>query len=76
MLTPKPNGSIHLCIDLTKLNVATKCELYHLGSNTEMLAISGENFAVMSKLDKNSGCWKIVLDEESQHKCTFITPSR
>lgn len=28
----------------------------------------------MSKLDANSGYWQMKLDEESQRKCTFVTP--
>ena len=28
----------------------------------------------MSKLDANSGHWQLLLDEENQLRCTFITP--
>ena len=70
----KPNGKIRFCIDLTKLNAVRNRELYQLDSTVETVAKIGENCKVMSKLDANSGYWKMTLDEESQRKCAFITP--
>ena len=69
----KPSGNIRLCIDLTKLNKATKRELYQLDSTVETLAKLGDECKIMSKLDANSGYWQMELDEESQQKCIFIT---
>ena len=70
----KPSGRIRLCIDLTKLNKATKRELYQLDSTVETLAKLEDESKVMSKLDANIGYWRMKLDEESQKKCTFVTP--
>ena len=71
----KPSGRIRLCIDLTKLNRATKRELYQLDSTVETLAKLGDECKVMSKLDANSGYWQMKLDEESQQKCCLLYTS-
>ena len=73
VLVKKENGSIRLCLDLTRLNTAVKREFYQLESVDETLAKLGE-CNIMSKLDANSGYWQMPLDEESQLKATFITP--
>ena len=73
VLVQKGNGSIRLCLDLTRLNKAVKREFYQLESIDETLAKLGE-CNIMTKLDANSGYWQMPLDEESQLKATFITP--
>ena len=74
VIVPKPNGSIRLCIDLTKLNQGIQRELYQLESVDETIAKIGNECIVMSKLDANSGYWQIPLDENSQRYTAFITP--
>ena len=54
VLVKKENGSIRLCLDLTRLNTAVKREFYQLESVDETLAKLGE-CNIMSKLDANSG---------------------
>ena len=73
VLVRKENGSIRLCLDLTRLNTAVKREFYQLESVDETLAKLGD-CNIMSKLDANSGYWQMPLDEDSQLKATFITP--
>ncbi len=73
VLVKKDNGSIRLCLDLTRLNSAVKREFYQLESVDETLAKLGE-CKIMTKLDANSGYWQMPLDDESQLKATFITP--
>ena len=70
----KPNGSIRLCIDLTKLNVGIEREYYQLEPVEETLAKLAPECKIMSKLDANSGYWQVPLDENSQLLTTFITP--
>ena len=73
VLVQKENGSIRLCLNLTRLNKAVKREFYQLESVDETLAKLGE-CNIMTKLDANSGYWQMPLDAESQLKATFITP--
>eukprot|EP00794_Sanderia_malayensis_P002352 gene2352-2708_t len=73
VLVKKDNGSIRLCLDLTRFNVAVKREFYQLESVDETLAKLRE-CKILTKLDANSGYWQMPLDEESQLKATFITP--
>eukprot|EP00794_Sanderia_malayensis_P002412 gene2412-2781_t len=73
VLVKNDNGSIRLCLDLTRLNIAVKREFYQLESVDETLAKLGE-CKILTKLDANLGYWQMPLDEESQLKATFITP--
>ena len=70
----KPNGKIHICIDLTKLNPGIKREFYQLESVEETISKIGSGCEVFTKLDANSGYWQVPLDEDSQLLTTFITP--
>lgn len=70
----KPNGSIRICIDLTKLNKDVERELYQLEPIEETIAKLGPQCKIMSKLDLNSGYWQMPLDKASQILTTFITP--
>ena len=73
VLVRKENGSIRLCLDLTRLNTAVKREFYQLESVNKTFAKLGD-CNIMSKLDANSGYWQMPLDEDSQLRATFITP--
>ena len=73
VLVPKSNGKVRICVDFTKLNENVCRELHMLPTVDETLSkLSGAK--VFSKLDANSGFWKIPLAEESKHLTTFITP--
>lgn len=67
------NGSVRICVDLTKLNKSVKREWHPIPSVENTLAlITGARF--FTKLDANSGFWQILLAQESKHLTTFITP--
>ena len=72
-MVPRPNGSVRICVDLTKLNQSACRERHILPSVEQMLAQIG-NAKVFLKLDANSGFWKIELAPESAKLTTFITP--
>ena len=72
VVVPKPNGSIRVCADLTKLNKSVKREKHIMPAVDHVLAQLGQT-TVMSKLDANSGYYQIVLAPESRELTTFIT---
>ena len=74
MVTPKPNGDIRICVDLTNLNRAVRREIHPMASVDENLA-KLQNSKVFTKLDANSGFWQIPLENESRLLTTFVTPS-
>ena len=73
VVVPKPNGTVRICVDLTKLNQSVCRECHILPSVEQVLAQIG-NAKVFSKLDANSGFWQIELAPESAKLTTFITP--
>ena len=73
VVVPKQNGTVRICVDLTKLNESVQRERLLLPSVEQTLAqISGAKY--FSKLDANSGFWQIQLAPESSKLTTFITP--
>ena len=72
-MVPKPNGTVRICVDLTKLNQSVYRECHILSSVEKVLAQIG-NAKVFSKLETNSGFWQIELTAESAKLTTFITP--
>ena len=73
VIVPKPNCTIGICVDLTKLNASICQERHILPSVKETLAQLGDA-KVFSKLDANSGFWQLKLASESTLLTTFITP--
>eukprot|EP00117_Sycon_ciliatum_P016581 scpid41840/ scgid0554/ Retrovirus-related Pol polyprotein from transposon opus; Protease; Reverse transcriptase; Endonuclease len=73
VVVPKPNGSVRICGDFTRLNKAVKRERHILPTTDHLLARLGDA-KVFSKLDANSGFHQIPLAPESQLLTTFITP--
>lgn len=69
----KPNGSVRLCVDLTKLNRSVRREKHPLPTVEHTLGQISKA-KVFSKLDANSGFWQIPLAVESRLYTTFITP--
>ena len=73
VITPKRNGDVRICVDLTNLNKAVKREVHPMATVEENLA-KVENSKIFSKLDANSGFWQIPIAEESRLLTTFVTP--
>ena len=74
VVVPKSNGDVRICVDLTKLNVAVKREVYQIPKVEETLAKLSQG-SVFSKLDANCGFHQVVLSEASARLTTFITGS-
>ena len=70
-MVPKGDGSIRICVDLTKLNKAV-CRERHLLPSVKQSLASLENETVFSKIDANSGFWQIKLNKASAILTTFI----
>ena len=73
VITPKRNGDVRICVDLTNLNKAVKRAVHPMASVDENLT-KVKNSKVFSKLDANSGFWQVPLAEESRLLTTFLTP--
>ena len=73
VVTPKPNGDVRICVDLTKLNKSVLREAYPLPTVDFTLA-KLSRAKVFSKIDANSAFWQRKLSESSRLLTTFITP--
>ena len=73
VVVPKADGSVRICVDLTRLNESVRREHHPLPAVEQALAqLAGAQ--VFSKIDANSGFWQIPLAQESALLTTFITP--
>ena len=73
VVVPKADGSVRICVDLTRLNECVRRERHPLPAVEQALAqLAGAR--VFSKIDANSGFWQIPLAKESAILTTFITP--
>ena len=70
---PKDNGTVRICVDLTKLNENVRRQNLPMPTTDQLLAdLAGTT--VYTKLDCNKGFHQIPLSKESQELTTFITP--
>lgn len=73
VVVPIKDGTVRLCVDLTKLNEAVCREKYILPSVEQSLGMLA-GAKIFSKLDANSGFWQIPLTPNTAKLTTFITP--
>ena len=69
----KKSGAVRICVDLKPLNKSVLREVHLLPKVDNTLA-QLENAKLFSKLDANSGFWRIPLSPASRLLTTFITP--
>jgi len=71
VVTPKSNGKVRICVDLSKLNKYVKREYHPLPAvDTTLGRLAGSR--IFTKLDANSGFWQIKLTLELGLLTTFI----
>ena len=74
-MVPVPNkdGSVRICVHLTKLNRSVQREQFQLPTSEQVFAqLQGAKY--FSTLDASSGFWQIPLSEDCSSLTTFITP--
>ena len=62
----------HICLDLTNLNKAVVCELYHFKTPEDITHLIA-NSCIMTVCDCKKGYWHQELDEASSFLTTFNT---
>ena len=75
VVVPKPNSTLRICVDLTKLNQSV-CREHHPLPAVEQTLAQLAGAQVFTKLDVNSGFWQIPLSHDSALLTTFLTPFR
>ncbi|GFW05006.1 retrovirus-related Pol polyprotein from transposon 297 [Trichonephila clavipes] len=73
VLTPKPNGSMRLCIDYRKLNAQTVPDSYPLPRMDDLLN-EAKPTPYMSTIDLRSGYHQVKVAAEDQDKTAFTCP--
>lgn len=73
LFTPKPDGSLRMCIDYRGLNAVTERDVYPLPRAEDLYSkIKGKT--VFSSLDLLKGYWQIGIQPCDRHLTAFTTP--
>jgi hypothetical protein len=72
---PKPNGTVRLVTDYTKLNTFVKRPVHPFPSSVDIIQKVSSSSKYFAKLDAVHGYFQIPLDDESSFLTTFLLPS-
>jgi hypothetical protein len=73
MVTPKPDGSLRICIDPRYLNKYLVRPIHPFPDVDQIFSrVKGHRF--FAKINLTSGFWNLRLDSKSADLCTFATP--
>ena len=70
VVVAKQDGTVRICVDLKPLNVHVLCEAHPLPKVDDVLAQLAAT-KIFSKLDANSGPWKISLADHLHYSLCF-----
>lgn len=73
-LVPKSDGSVRICVDLTKLNQFVERPLHPLPTPKEVVTQVPPGARYFATLDAKCGYWQLPLQDDSQRFTVFITP--
>lgn len=73
VLVPKPDGSIHFCIDFWEVNKKAKFDTYPMPRADILLNQVGKA-SYLSSLDLTKGYWQVPLWSWDRKKTAFATP--
>jgi hypothetical protein len=73
MVTPKPDGSLRVCLDPRFLNQYLVRPIYPFPNVDQIFSrVRGHKF--FAKIDLTSGFWNLRMDSSSSDLCVFATP--
>ena len=73
-IVPKKNGDPRVVIDYTLVNKFVQRPVHPFQSPRDAVADIPAEARWFTTMDAKSGYWQILLDEEAQRICTFLTP--
>ena len=73
LFTPKPDGTLRMCVDYRGLNAVTERDVYPLPRAEDLYArVKGKK--VFSSIDLLKGYWQVAIQPRDRHLTAFTTP--
>ena len=69
---PKPDGTVHVCVDYWRLNTLT--QVHSLIPNLDDILEQAGQAQVHSKLDLSKGFYQVAVSDSSSELTTFVSP--
>jgi hypothetical protein len=73
LFTPKPDGTLRMCVDYRGLNAVTERDVFPLPRAEDLFAkVKGKR--VFSSIDLLKGYWQVAIQPRDRHLTAFTTP--
>jgi hypothetical protein len=73
LFTPKPDGTLRMCVDYRGLNAVTERDVFPLPRAEDLYArVKGKN--IFSSIDLLKGYWQVAIQPRDRHLTAFTTP--